>query len=114
MSQAVKKQRKPLPKILPGSVHPQFVRCGRAGCRCAHGALHGPYFYRFWWEDRQLHKVYVKRGDVEQVQAACVMSQAQHRHRHQRRNQAESAGRQTWRELLALLREMERPDHATK
>jgi hypothetical protein len=31
--------------LLPGSLVEQRRRCGKEGCRCAHGELHGPYTY---------------------------------------------------------------------
>ncbi len=33
-----------LPKTgpLPGSLQPEWKRCGKAGCRCARCELHGP------------------------------------------------------------------------
>lgn len=30
---------------LRGALHRQMRRCGKAGCRCAEGELHGPYIY---------------------------------------------------------------------
>lgn len=30
---------------LRGSLHHQMRRCGKTGCRCADGDLHGPYMY---------------------------------------------------------------------
>ena len=58
---------------LPGSVSEQFIRCGKAGCRCQNGPPHGPYFYRIWrGEGRAVHKVYVKRAELEQVRARCA------------------------------------------
>ena len=54
----------PLPKTLPGVVRPQWVRCGRPGCRCARGRPHGPYFYRFWREGGRLRKAYVRPADL--------------------------------------------------
>jgi hypothetical protein len=30
---------------LRGSLHSQSRRCGKPGCHCAEGALHGPYLY---------------------------------------------------------------------
>ena len=30
---------------LRGAVQRQMRRCGKAGCRCAEGELHGPYIY---------------------------------------------------------------------
>lgn len=66
-----------VPKVLPGKVHVQWVRCGRAGCRCAQGQLHGPYYYRFWREGGRLRKEYVKRADLEGVIAACQRRQSE-------------------------------------
>lgn len=60
-----------LPKIeLPrpwvmGAVCAQYVRCGKASCRCAAGSLHGPYFYRFKREGGRLRKQYVRKADAE-------------------------------------------------
>ncbi|MES2459850.1 MAG: DUF6788 family protein [Armatimonadota bacterium] len=67
---------KTLPKIrpLPGTVHREWKKCGKAGCRCAGGLvdqLHGPYHYRFWRDGGRLQKQYVPAADVDQVQAAC-------------------------------------------
>lgn len=63
---------KVIPDKLPGTVHEQYIRCGKPNCRCAQGKLHGPYYYRFW-RDRggRLHKEYVHKADVEVVRAAC-------------------------------------------
>jgi hypothetical protein len=56
---------------LPGSVHPQWVTCGNPRCKCARGELHGPYWYRFWYEDGKLRKGYVKLQDLLDVWAGC-------------------------------------------
>ncbi len=63
-----------LPKQLPGSVHAQFVKCGRRWCRCmkAGGRRHGPYLYWFRREAGCLRKTYIKAAHVEQVRAACL------------------------------------------
>ena len=61
-----------LPKMLPGSVCPQKVKCGRPNCHCAQGKLHGPYFYRFWREGGRLRKEYIPAADVDRVRAACL------------------------------------------
>ncbi len=34
-----------LEELLRGSLLSQQRRCGKAGCRCARGELHGPYVY---------------------------------------------------------------------
>jgi len=33
------------PHILRGSLIERFLRCGRPGCKCAHGPGHGPKYY---------------------------------------------------------------------
>jgi len=88
-----------LPKTLPGVVCQQWVRCGRPGCRCARGSLHGPYFYRFWRDGGRLRKEYVRRSDVEQVRAQC-----------QARRQARQEladWREVWRQMAAQFREVQ-------
>jgi hypothetical protein len=67
---------KTIPDKLPGTVQPQYVRCGKPNCKCAHGELHGPYWYRLWreWDGKQ-HKEYVRKSDVERVRAACEAQQ---------------------------------------
>ena len=61
------------PKIdlLPGSVAAHRGRCGRANCKCARGELHGPYYKRYWIENGQRRKVYVRKSDASAVRAAC-------------------------------------------
>lgn len=65
------------PSDLPGTVHAQYVRCGRGGCKCGRGELHGPYYYRYYREGGRLHKRYVKRVDVAGVEALCKARQEQ-------------------------------------
>lgn len=58
---------------LPGSVCEQFIRCGKLGCHCRMGKLHGPYYYRVWrGAGKEVHKVYVKGADVAQVRRQCA------------------------------------------
>lgn len=66
------KSKNPLPKMLPGAVCAQMVRCGKPSCKCARGKLHGPYFYRFVWQGGRQRKVYLKQAEVEQVRQACI------------------------------------------
>ena len=93
------KSANPLPKMLPGVVCTQWVRCGKPGCRCASGKLHGPYHYRFWREDGNLRKAYVRPEQLEQVRAKCEA-------RRQFRRDLKAAWRQ-WRRLLDAVRETE-------
>lgn len=59
-----------LPKILKGSVHKQRVTCGKPGCRCSRGHLHGPYLYLFWREKGRLRKRYTRHSDLVDVLTA--------------------------------------------
>ncbi len=71
---------KTTPAKLPGTVQPQWVRCGKRTCKCARGDLHGPYPYRMWRDQRGgQHKQYVKAADVEAVRAACQARQDEER-----------------------------------
>ncbi len=97
------KQRKTLPKMLPGAVCRQWKRCGKPGCRCAHGALHGPYHYRFWREGGRLRKAYVKSADVPAVRAACD----DYRERQRLFREFRDIGRREWSHLMGLLREVQ-------
>ena len=56
----------------PGSLHREWVQCGKPACRCARGARHGPYTYRRWYEHGKQHKVYVQRDQLAVVQAAIA------------------------------------------
>jgi hypothetical protein len=90
----------PLPKTLPGVVCRQWVRCGRQNCCCTHGKLHGPFFYRFWREGGKLRKQYVPAEKVDEVRSRCEARREARR--------TVRAGWETWRNLLAVVREVER------
>lgn len=57
--------------LLPGTIQLQWGRCGKTGCRCTRGELHGPYLARMWRESGKLRKAYVRPGDLPKVRAAC-------------------------------------------
>ena len=63
---------------LPGSLQLEWRRCGKPGCRCARGDLHGPYFYRYWYEAGRRRKAYVPRDRVAEVAAGLVRWQELH------------------------------------
>ena len=67
----MKNNQKALPKMMPGVVCVQKVRCGKPNCRCAASEKHLAY-YRFWREDGRLRKAYVRRDDLEQTRIACA------------------------------------------
>ena len=37
----------------------QGVRCGKKGCKCGGGKLHGPYWYAYWSEGGKTKSQYV-------------------------------------------------------
>ena len=76
-----------------------MVRCGRSGCRCASGKLHGPFYYIFWREGGRLRKRYVKQADLADVQAAVTAWRRLHPPAWQERQQLA--------ELRRLLRELD-------
>ena len=69
-----------LPKIpVKGTVHAQWVRCGKPNCRCHEGHKHGPYYHLFWREGGRLRKRYLKPAEVAEVRAACEARRANQR-----------------------------------
>src|SRR5687768_9166578 len=75
------KTQKVLPKTMPGTVHTQFVKCGKSNCRCASGELHGAYYYHFVRVGGRLRKRYLKAAEVEQIQIACFNRQKEEKER---------------------------------
>ncbi len=95
---------KTLPKTGAASLCQQWIRCGKASCRCATGELHGPYHYLFWREGGRLRKRYVRQAHV-----ACVRGTiAERRQWIWLEREARMLSRTMWREQLGELREVER------
>jgi hypothetical protein len=86
-----------------GSVAVQWTRCGRAGCHCARGARHGPYFGLFYREAGRLRHRYIAAADVAAVEAACRAQRTARTAAQRERQQAWD----TWRSLRASVREGE-------
>jgi hypothetical protein len=57
--------------MLDGAVVRQWVKCGKAGCKCACGERHTAY-YREAWHDGRPRKYYIRRADVEATRKACA------------------------------------------
>ena len=104
------KVKKPLPKmdpcaahgIAPGAVCRQWKKCGKPGCKCARGELHGPYYYRFYWCGGRMVKYYVRKADLAQTLKDCAgwhTLQAQIR-------ENRISHRETFRQMRAYLRAM--------
>src|ERR1041384_4468795 len=43
----------------------QFRKCGKAGCKCNSGSLHGPYFFYFFRENGKLKKSYIRKAEAQ-------------------------------------------------
>jgi hypothetical protein len=54
-----------LPKKM--AICQQFRKCGKAGCKCSAGALHGPYFFFFYRENGKLKKSYIRKADAAEL-----------------------------------------------
>jgi len=47
-------------KAADGVYRQEFTRCNKERCKkCQEGKGHGPYWYRYWWEDGKTRKKYV-------------------------------------------------------
>jgi hypothetical protein len=92
-----------LPKMLPGTVCAQMIRCGKPNCKCARGQLHGAYYYHFVRVGGRLTKRYLKPDEVEAVKVAC---QARREDERAKRNEIRQA-HQSARELIAKLRQIQ-------
>jgi hypothetical protein len=75
------KTQKVLPKMMAGTVHAQYVRCGKQNCKCGRGELHGAYFYHFVRVGGKLRKRYLKAVEVEQIKESCALRQQQEKKR---------------------------------
>jgi len=53
-----------------GSLQRESRRCGKPGCHCARGVLHGPYWYLRWRERSRQRRQYVPRERVDALRAA--------------------------------------------
>lgn len=89
------KTKKMLPKILSGTVHVQYVRCGKTNCKCSRGELHGAYYYHFVRVDGKLKKRYLKASEVKSTQQACLARQ-------QHQKNYLSTTRLTWKRLRQI------------
>ncbi len=48
-------------KLLYGSVVKKFKACNKKGCKCTKGALHGPFYYLTYKQDRKTKMVFIKK-----------------------------------------------------
>ncbi len=61
-------------EIVAGSLQSQHRRCGKPGCRCARGELHGPYVYLSVRAGARNRLVYVPADLADEVQRRVDLS----------------------------------------
>ena len=61
-----------LEAVIAGSLQNQRRRCGKEGCRCARGELHGPYLYLSLRAGRRTQMLYIPAGLAGQVRQAVT------------------------------------------
>lgn len=60
--------------LIAGSLQTQRRRCGKEGCRCARGELHGPYLYLSLRADGRARMLYVPAELADEVRQAVAAS----------------------------------------
>ncbi len=63
-----------LQAVIAGSLQTQRRRCGKEGCRCARGELHGPYLYLSLRVGRRTQMLYIPAELAGQVRQAVTAS----------------------------------------
>lgn len=77
-SAEIKRQKFSHKSGLQGSLQPQFVKCGKAGCRCLRGELHGPYWRRYWREDGRTNSEYVRLANETTTRMEVALWREKH------------------------------------
>ncbi|NQT66861.1 MAG: hypothetical protein HQ569_04730 [Actinobacteria bacterium] len=54
-------------RLLYGSVVKKYKACGKGGCKCTRGALHGPFYYLTYKEGKKTKMIFVKKNLWEQA-----------------------------------------------
>ena len=48
-------------RLLYGSVVKKYKACGKGGCKCTKGFLHGPFYYLTYKEDKKTKMIFIRR-----------------------------------------------------
>ena len=48
-------------KMLYGSVVKKYKACGKAGCKCTRGELHGPFYYLSFKKEGKTKMIFIRR-----------------------------------------------------
>jgi hypothetical protein len=77
-----------LPKKM--AICEQYRKCGKAGCRCINGELHGPYYFHFYRVNGQLKKTYIRKADAKDLwEMYCLRRETQRKRAADRKEFAE-------------------------
>jgi len=49
-------------KMLSGSVVKKYKACGKGGCKCTKGLLHGPFYYLTFKEGKKTRMIFIKKN----------------------------------------------------
>jgi Family of unknown function (DUF6788) len=60
--------------VIAGSLQSQRRRCGKEGCRCTRGELHGPYTYLSMRVGKRTRLLYVPADLAEEVERRVALS----------------------------------------
>ncbi|GEM_PF-5311997 len=77
----------------PGNIHSQMVKCGKRGCKCLKGDLHGPYFYYRYW--KLSHRAWIQKKRYLSKADAKRLHTALQKHK----STIQAANEDTYREL---------------
>lgn len=61
--------------VVLGSLQSQRRRCGKEGCRCTRGELHGPYTYLSIRVGKRTRQLYVPAELAEEVQQRVALNE---------------------------------------
>jgi len=86
--------------MLYGSVVEKYIMCGKSGCKCKRGSLHGPFYYLSYKEDGKTKMIFLKAGISKRAKLL------NDNYKLYRKNRAQVAKINT--EILSLLDEIEK------
>ncbi|MBM3709479.1 MAG: hypothetical protein FJW61_03540 [Actinobacteria bacterium] len=49
-------------RLLYGSVVKKYKACGKGGCKCTRGLLHGPFYYLTYKQDGKTKMIFIKKN----------------------------------------------------
>ena len=77
-----------LPDELPGSIQRKLKKCGKPNCKCSSGLPEDKHVthYRVWYEGGRQKAVYVRKSELEAVQAKIEKRRQRLRKERRRRN----------------------------